>query len=579
MKQAWKLAVLIIAGLPLAASIGFGQATIIDVQGAADYGRAVSCAGDVNGDSYPDIAVGNDIAGTIDILSGTDGSLIRQLSLSTIVANFSNLPSYTIDTIGDLNSDGFDDLLVGRVGDALVGLAGVVPLGPGGTQIFSGADGSVLQTQSPLSGEQSFGYATAVIDDVDGDGKADYVVAAPWASTQGLFDNGYFSVFSGGTGALLYSVHGQSSSIRLGQSLASAGDVDGDGAGDFVVGSTAGSGSLIVYSGATGAQSLVLQAGSLTLSPSFGLGYPDIEVAAGADVDGDGVGDYVLAKRGDETHGFRAGAIFVFSGATNQIIHSWFGQPCDGIGAKIELIDVNADGNADVLSASRNDAGHDDDVTVFSGVTGVAKFDTDTVTNDMTQLAVVGDVDGDGVADFLGSTDPTGLNPGRVLVVAGGPWLGQGAIANVTNLQGQEEIHLTVNGGVGGPARRVDLEVGTSFSFEIAQPTGNAVPAGFVIFGQIGAPAETDVISLPNAIGDFTIYPVPLVPWAQPLVFTLASSLGPVVGGEILPATLAPWNFQVSGGLNFQTTFTLQGVIEDGAGNLKATNGLIVRVR
>ncbi len=565
--------------LALMATASWGQSTIIEVQGAPTYASTVACPGDVNGDGINDLAVGDDIVGSVEILSGIDGSLIRQLNIPANGQTWGNQPSYCIDTLGDLNGDGNDDFMVSKVGDTISGLAGSIPIGPGIVGVFSGQTGNSLYVIPAISGEQSFGYAAISVDDLDQDGKRDIVVGAPGASTQGKQENGYVAVYSGATGTLLYLIHGAGNGHRFGQSLADTHDLDGDNKGDFVVGSNRAAGTAFIISGNNGSLIRSHQAGSPTLSNSFGLGYPDIEVAGGADVNGDGTNDVVLAKRGDQTNGPNAGAIFIYSGLNGQMIGMILGGPCDGIGAKIDLADVNNDGMADILSSSRNDAGHDDDVTVYSGATNNPTFDTDGVSNDMTQISLVGDVDGDGTKDFFVGTDPSGSNPGRAIVVAGGPWMGVAGTGVVTNAQGEIQPLLTINGDDGGIARRIDLKVGDPVVFDMAQPAANGTPAAFAIFGQFGSPGETDTVNLPGGIGDFAIVPVPMAPWAQPTLFTLASSLGPVAGGEILPATPSPWTHNVAGGINFPVTFTLQGVVENSPGVLKSTNGIIVRVR
>lgn len=120
----------------------------------------------------------------------------------------------------------------------------------------------------------------------------------------------------GGTEDLKWRFDGQAPGDRLGGPLSSAGDVDGDGFDDLVVGAPFANpnglrdaGSVFVFSGATGAQLLRLD--GLSIGDNLGG-----SVAGAGDVDGDGFGDLVVGAPGASPNGLtRAGSAFVFSGA------------------------------------------------------------------------------------------------------------------------------------------------------------------------------------------------------------------------------------------------------------------------
>ncbi|MFG0315984.1 MAG: integrin alpha, partial [Planctomycetota bacterium JB042] len=99
------------------------------------------------------------------------------------------------------------------------------------------------------------GHAVAVIDDVNGDGVRDLVVGAPMADPAGV-DSGAAVVLSGADGGLLLTLAGTAAGDSFGRDVAGAGDVDGDGVGDVVVaahGPAGAPGYARVFSGATGA--------------------------------------------------------------------------------------------------------------------------------------------------------------------------------------------------------------------------------------------------------------------------------------------------------------------------------------
>jgi len=86
---------------------------------------------------------------------------------------------------------------------------------------------------------EEFGHAVDGAGDVDRDGFDDIIVGA-WGANQGFQSAaGAAFVFSGATGAQLYRINGSNTNDQLGFSVAGAGDLDGDGFSDFLVGSLA----------------------------------------------------------------------------------------------------------------------------------------------------------------------------------------------------------------------------------------------------------------------------------------------------------------------------------------------------
>ncbi len=187
-----------------------------------------------------------------------------------------------------------------------------------------------------------------------------------------------------------YTLNGQSNLERLGEDVAFLGDVNGDGYGDFAAGSD--SGIVRVYSGFDGSQIYSLTAGS---------GHP---VRALPDLDGDGRADFGV---GWLDHG-----IVVFSGATGTLLFqlgsnlgSSFGLAFDAVG------DLDGDGVSDIAIGAPD--GYQD-VRLFSGKTG-AMFGTlhTGVAGFGRAISHLGDVDQDGVDDFLvGATDIDSFHAG-----------------------------------------------------------------------------------------------------------------------------------------------------------------------
>ncbi|MBC8330294.1 MAG: FG-GAP repeat protein, partial [Planctomycetes bacterium] len=146
--------------------------------------------------------------------------------------------------VGDVNGDRRPDILIGAPGDQGAGREA------GSVAVFSGADGSLihlLQGAGPLG---RFGSAACGLGDLDGDGYDDFAVGAPGAGAQ---EQGSVVIYSGASGALLRIENGARPGAAFGASLAFAGDLDGDGFGDWLAGAPlAGSGRAPALSGRSG---------------------------------------------------------------------------------------------------------------------------------------------------------------------------------------------------------------------------------------------------------------------------------------------------------------------------------------
>ena len=172
-------------------------------QEGAGFGRSMAM-GNVNGDGKADVAVGvpsEDVGGNADqgrayVFSGTSGSLLFTLNTPNPQAYASFGFSLAV---GDVNDDGKADIAVGAPGE---------DVGDNNSQgrvyVFSSADGSLLftlDTPNPQAGV-TFGRSLAM-GDVNGDGKGDIVVGAPFAQVGDNYNQGRAYIFSGTDGSLL----------------------------------------------------------------------------------------------------------------------------------------------------------------------------------------------------------------------------------------------------------------------------------------------------------------------------------------------------------------------------------------
>jgi hypothetical protein len=262
----------------------------------------LSSAGDVDGDGYLDILVGNATAESIggwgggaNVFSGATGSIIHGYSADNGVLRF----GHSVSGLGDLNGDGFDDFIIGAPHNEV---------GIGRVFLYSGATGDLLYEFNGNSNGDGFGYSVTGIGDVDFDGVPDFAVGAPTASPMGVNEAGFTAVYSGATGALLIRLIGDTALAHFGHSVSGGGDVDGDDVPDIIIGAPGirianrpGGGATYVYSGATGA---LITKREGRMDSHYGFSVADV-----GDINGDGLHDvmagalYAKAKMRAEAGG------------------------------------------------------------------------------------------------------------------------------------------------------------------------------------------------------------------------------------------------------------------------------------
>jgi hypothetical protein len=286
---------------------------------------------------------------------------------------------------------------------------------PGQGRVFDGANGRLHYTLNGPTPEAfaKFGYSAAGLGDTNGDGVPDFAVSAPFKDVNGRANAGEVYVCSGADGSLLHTWRAPkiTQRARFGYFVANAGDVDGDGTTDVLVGAP-GQNQAFVFNGSNGHVVHTFTNPILQQGAFFGGAG-----AGGKDVNGDGVPDLVVAAPLFADHG-RAlqGAVFIFDGTTGTLLRRLNNPTSQGFAqfgfAAVLASDMDGDGKADILVGAPdqdvNGVTNVGQAFLFSGATGSLLL---TLNNPAPQTfagfgtsVAAGDVNGDGTPDLLVGT-------------------------------------------------------------------------------------------------------------------------------------------------------------------------------
>jgi hypothetical protein len=388
----------------------------------------ISSAGDVNGDGFPDVVIGsyNHSDGQTN-----EGRIYLYLGGPT---GLSLIPAWTFESdqagaqlgdklsgAGDVNGDGYDDVIAGAVGydgtyvdEGKAYLFLGSPAGLSGTPAWSATGG---QTGA------SFGSCARGAGDVNGDGYDDVIIGA-WLYDTNLTDAGKAFLYLGGPAGLsptpAWTNGGEATGAVFGYFVNAAGDLDHDGYADIVVGSRRFSGNGInkegkvyVYHGSPAGPSL---AADWTKAGGQAKGEFGAAVGSAGDVNGDGYDDLMVGAFRQSHPDSAEGRAYVFLGGPGGLATTpiWSGegdQKNAEFGYHLGAGDINHDGYSDlVVSAVTQtvnglaDAGR---VYVYHGgasgpsATPAWTYDGDQAGQRLGDaVTVLGDIDRDGFADF-----------------------------------------------------------------------------------------------------------------------------------------------------------------------------------
>ena len=317
-------------------------------------GFSVSDVGDINGDGFDDLIIGayraNNFAGESYVVFGSNQPFNNSLNVAELdgsngfVINGINpdeLTGFSVSAAGDVNDDGFDDLIIGARDanfsdndDNILIAAGrsyfIFGSANGFSSIFnlSELNGSnALAIENPTGAGERFGFSVSSVGDFNGDEIDDAIIGAPLADVDGNINAGEsFIVFGSDSGfdANIFRIEGSEAEARSGYSVSGAGDINGDGLDDVIIGApftNNQTGKSYVVFGTSDDSNSSLNLDSLNGTNGFVIDDIDVSdldglsVSDAGDINGDGVDDLIIGARLADPNGIdRAGQSYVIFG-------------------------------------------------------------------------------------------------------------------------------------------------------------------------------------------------------------------------------------------------------------------------
>ncbi|MEE9269031.1 MAG: FG-GAP-like repeat-containing protein [Candidatus Krumholzibacteria bacterium] len=392
------------------------------------FGNSVASAGDVNGDGWTDMIVGAYLqdgtakdAGAAFLYLGSPSGLIVEPWWRGWGAGTAEWFGYSVSSAGDINGDGFSDVIVGAPrysngqGDE------------GGVFVYLGARSGLGRSADWIGeGDQAgaqYGFSVARAGDVNGDGYSDVIVGA-YRYSGGEEEEGRAVVLYGSPyglpDSLSWTAESHQAGAWLGYSVAGAGDVNGDGYSDVIVGAPyfdngeEDEGRAMIYAGSAGG---LLAEPMWTAEIDHAVGRFGVSVASAGDINGDGYGDVVIGAEGNLDVLQDIGTVFVYLGspsgpgsspdwaAQGDVLEGAFGRAVSSAG------DINGDGFGDLAIGDPHfDDGEANEgrVVVYMGsANGLPRFPDWSAEGNQSgawlgfSVAAAGDLNGDGLADIV----------------------------------------------------------------------------------------------------------------------------------------------------------------------------------
>jgi len=494
---------------------------------AESFGHSMAAMGDLNADGFDDMLIvkRNDGAagGTGEVFSlngAATGFAGGNMTVSTATSGqFTNVSGMQVASAGDFNGDGFQDFIISSYNEGS---------GQGSVKIMSGnSPNTVLTNFTGFSAASAAGTSIAGIGDINNDGYDDIIIGAPNAAGGGTARGEAYVIFGDAPATINIGTLGAADGFKifgtlnngfLGQSVMSAGDVNGDGMSDFMVSTPGESAVRVILGGSTfGGQGLNdgAQTGEIITITGVAVGGADqIPLLNVGDMNGDGRADIGIWEKGPA----QGGAVRIFSGAS---------LPAGGSSAAI--------GSAAL--------------TITAGTN-----------RHLLEVGSVGDFNGDGYDDLAVAVGTNGSNTIDIYVVHG--WNGMSGSINTTALNPSNSFHMTYAVTNTGALSSANW---TASAFDITLSNAGDVNGDGLYDLFIGLPDED---ANPGANSDaaggmaddrdgasFTVYGKPVM-----------NVIGDNMGNDVNATLLDHWRFdEMSGTTAVNSMGGINGTIVNGA--------------
>ncbi|MDC3045057.1 hypothetical protein OA098_03155, partial [Prochlorococcus sp. AH-736-B04] len=488
----------------------------------------------------------------------------------------------SVSSAGDVNGDGIDDVIIGASnaapnGEAYSGSTYVV---------FGTSDNDAIELSDIESGTGGFvingvdefdmsGISVSAAGDVNNDGLDDVIIGAVYADPNGSDSGSAYVVFgttstdaielsdieSGTGGFVINGAENDHGADGIGKIVSAAGDVNGDGFDDVIIGDkyatnengeeSAGNSYIVFGKASTNAieiSSLIPNAYGVVINGADAGDSSGKSVFGAGDINGDGYDDVIISATGADPNGEYSGSTYVVFGNSEELsidlsdiesqIFNHYGfvingvDEDDSIGDSVAAGDINGDGLVDIIigavEADPNGEYSGSTYVVFgtsstdaielsdieSGTGGFVINGVDANDSSGYSVSVVGDINDDGLDDLIigaYDADPNEINSGTSYVVFGTTSTdaielstleeegGGGFVINGVDENDMSGISVSAAGDVNGD-NIPDLIIGAS----AADPNGSGSGASYIVFGADTISSSTDW-SLGDIINNVTL--------------------------------------------------------------------------